>query len=52
MEQGRLDGAIHLWRDALEKNPGLILVRFNLAAALSVRDHGFGKTANLRSWIR
>lgn len=38
-EQGRFDEAIRLWRDALRKNPGLPLVRWNLAAVL-LRESG------------
>ena len=34
MEQGNYPEAIRLWNDALRKNPALLLVRRNLAAAL------------------
>ena len=34
MEQGQFAVAAALWREALSRNPGLVLVRFNLAGAL------------------
>lgn len=34
LEHGQTEEAIRLWRDALSKNPGLVLVRMNLAVAL------------------
>ncbi len=34
MERGEVAGAVSLWREALSRNPGLVLVRFNLANAL------------------
>jgi tetratricopeptide (TPR) repeat protein len=45
MEQGRFQEAIELWTDALAKNPALMLVRGNLAAALlRVGDRAGAKT--------
>jgi hypothetical protein len=45
MEQGRFQEAIELWTDALSKNPALMLVRGNLAAALlRVGDRAGAKT--------
>jgi Flp pilus assembly protein TadD len=47
MERGEYADAIRLWRDALRKNPGLVLVRTNLALALLRTGDRVGAEAEL-----
>ena len=47
MERGEFAEAIRLWRDALHKNPGLVLVRTNLALALLKTGDRAGAEAEL-----
>ncbi|MFM2125726.1 MAG: Tetratricopeptide repeat, partial [Acidobacteriota bacterium] len=48
MQRGDLAGAIQFWKDALALNPGMTLVRVNLATAL-LRT---GQTEEARTMVR